>query len=88
MWRRAQSGSTALILAAGSGHADCARLLLDAGADKEATDKVRASGGVCGAVALMRVVMELTGCYLNKFVIFTFDFSFHFRPFHVIVFAI
>jgi ankyrin repeat protein len=33
---RAQYGQTALMCAAESGHADCARLLLDAGADKNA----------------------------------------------------
>ncbi len=49
MWAhlaRAQNGSTALIRAAMKGHADCARLLLDAGADTEANDEVRASAGV------------------------------------------
>jgi hypothetical protein len=40
---RAQNGWTALICAATNGHADCVRLLLDAGADKEAKDSVRAS---------------------------------------------
>ncbi len=39
----AQYGRTALIWAAAKGHADCVRLLLDAGADKEAKCKVRAS---------------------------------------------
>ena len=34
----AQSGRTALVWTARNGHADCARLLLDAGADKNATD--------------------------------------------------
>ena len=38
---RAQDGRTALIYAAANGHADCARLLLDAGADKEAKCNVR-----------------------------------------------
>ncbi len=33
---RAQDGCTPLICAAENGHADCVRLLLDAGADKEA----------------------------------------------------
>ncbi len=37
---RAQGGYTALIYAAREGHVDCARLLLDAGADKNATNKV------------------------------------------------
>ena len=46
----AQFGFTALIGAAGGGHSDCVRLLLDAGADKNATDEVRAGagGGVWG----------------------------------------
>ncbi len=43
--RHAQFGWTALIRAAEKGHADCARLLLDAGADKSATEKVLASAG-------------------------------------------
>ena len=41
----AQNGKTALILAATYGHADCARLLLDAGADKDAKCNVRARAG-------------------------------------------
>jgi ankyrin repeat protein len=36
-----QGGYTALMWAAGNGHADCVRLLIDAGADKEAKDHVR-----------------------------------------------
>ena len=36
-----QDGWTPLILAAYKGHTECARLLLLAGADKEAKDKVR-----------------------------------------------
>ena len=40
---RAQNGVTALIYAGYKGHADCALLLLDAGADKEAKSNVRAS---------------------------------------------
>ena len=39
----AQIGWTALMLAAGNGRVDCARLLLDAGADKGARNNVRAS---------------------------------------------
>ena len=41
---RAQSGVTAIICAAEMGHADCARLLLDAGADKNSVDNVRRVG--------------------------------------------
>ena len=37
-----QNGHTALMCAAESGHVDCARLLLDAGADMNAKDVVRA----------------------------------------------
>ena len=37
---RAQDGSTALIEAVQHGYADCAQLLLDAGADKEAKNEV------------------------------------------------
>ena len=44
-WRHngthAQNGKTALIQAALTGKADCVRILLDAGADKEAKDTVR-----------------------------------------------
>ena len=43
--RRAQLGQTALIRAAGNGHAECVRLLLDAGADTNAKDEVRAHAG-------------------------------------------
>ena len=38
---RAQGGDTALIVATENDHEACVRLLLDAGADKEATDWVR-----------------------------------------------
>jgi hypothetical protein len=36
-----QHGTTALIMVAGKGHLECARLLIDHGADKEAADKVK-----------------------------------------------
>ena len=36
-----ESGQTALLLAAGSGHTECVRLLIDAGADKNAKNNVR-----------------------------------------------
>ena len=38
---RAQKGLTALMWASAHGHADCVRLLLDAGADRDAVDNVR-----------------------------------------------
>ncbi len=44
-----QDGYTALIHAASNGHAACVRLLLDAGADKEAKDNVRVICCVCCA---------------------------------------
>ncbi len=37
----AQHGSTALMYASQGGHLDCVRLLVDAGADKDAEDNVR-----------------------------------------------
>ncbi len=36
-----KGGCTALVFAAQEGHADCVQLLLDAGANKEATGDVR-----------------------------------------------
>ena len=45
----AQKGGTALTIAGFKGHAECLRLLLDAGADKNAKDpKVRVGGGMIG----------------------------------------
>ncbi len=38
---------TALILAAENGHADCVRLLIDAGADKDTADDVRRRSLLC-----------------------------------------
>ncbi len=44
------SGRTALIWAGYTGHADCARLLLNAGADKNAKNEVRANRSAASAV--------------------------------------
>jgi hypothetical protein len=46
----AQHNKSALISAARNGHADCVRLLLDAGADKEVTEHVRVSVSVSARV--------------------------------------
>jgi hypothetical protein len=43
-----QRKASALMLAVAKGHTDCARLLLNAGADKEATNSVRFGRRVCG----------------------------------------
>jgi hypothetical protein len=48
----AQDGSTALMNASWKGRADCVRLLIDAGADKEARNNVRGRSLLCpGRVA-------------------------------------
>jgi hypothetical protein len=52
-WR--QVGSTALIIAAERGNSNCARLLIDSGADKEAKDKV--CNGRCFAAAFFLVML-------------------------------
>ncbi len=58
IWRtHSQDGCTALICAARNGHSDCARLLLDAGADKETKCNVRASRSAASAVGRM--------CWMN-----------------------
>ena len=50
---RAQNRFTALIYASDRGHADCVRLLLDAGADKNAKGPVRASRSLRLAIVTM-----------------------------------
>ncbi len=40
-WQHAQDGCTALIYATWNGHLDCTRLLVDAGANKDAKTNVR-----------------------------------------------
>ena len=85
--RSAQDGSTALICAAAYGHAECARLLLDAGADKEVKcNEVRASAGWMACVALWSCcgdgfVCE-EACHLH------FSFQFHFRLLYVTVLSL
>ena len=54
----AQCGYTPLIRAAEMGRADFVRLLLDAGADKEAKNVVRVSGRVV-AFAIYRIVNSI-----------------------------
>ncbi len=54
----AQDGWTALIYAAVNCHADCVRLLLNAGAEKEVKDVVRAScHRVCGWARVIGALM-------------------------------
>jgi ankyrin repeat protein len=50
MSRIAQLGYTVLILTAAHGHADCMRLLLEAGADKDARDAVCCSRNIVGTI--------------------------------------
>ena len=53
----AQSGWTALIFAAEKGHVDCARLLIDTGADKDARNNVRRWVLLC-RVALLKCIFH------------------------------
>jgi hypothetical protein len=53
----AQDGRTALMRAANSGHKDCVRLLLDAGANKNAKDRVR--GGSVWYVDVVCVLISM-----------------------------
>ncbi len=62
-----QTGWTALMRAAARGHADCARLLIDAGADKDARNNVRV--GRCLAPSclfshFLTVVFDCAYCFL------------------------
>ena len=75
-----QDEFTALIQAAGNGRAECARLLIDAGADKEARDRVRV--GRCFAGMLFCFNFQFTdvslfalfyfSIYLAAFIAFAF----------------
>ncbi len=51
-----QGGNTALICAAAEGYADCARLLVDAGADMNAKDKVSAVSAAPFTVGLALMI--------------------------------
>ena len=77
----AQDGRTALICAARNGRADCARLLLEAGADKSATDNVRASA-LCGWSVFSFCVWVLSRVAVALMWFLFFIFVFNFRPFH------
>ncbi len=48
-----QDGFTALMFAARAGHVDCVRLLIDFGADKDATNEVRVG---LFSISIFRVV--------------------------------
>ncbi len=75
----AQDGYTALIWAAHNGRADCVRLLLDAGAEKNATNNVRATAGV----ACIGAVVEMDWCAKGHL-----HFCFRFCYIFTIVFAL
>ena len=61
-----QGGLTALICAAEYGHTSCARLLIDAGADKDAKDEVRFQSLLCQATFLRIICFShLTLSYSN-----------------------
>ena len=85
----AQYGWTALIYAAVKGRADCARLLLDAGADTNAMSKVRARGGAMGGLrgGMMMMLIIKVGCGVGKCAICLSVFIFHNRPFYNMCFA-
>jgi hypothetical protein len=56
-----QRGNTALIYAAQYGRVDCVRLLIDAGADKDAKDNVRRRFVLfCGLFLLISTFLSLT----------------------------
>ncbi len=72
-----QHGSTALLYAVASGHVDCVRLLMDAGADKEAKTSVRV--GYCSAEAYF-----LFSCFATLQVFsFRVFHRFSFRQLHI-----
>ena len=60
--------------AAENGHADCARVLLDAGADKEVKCKVRASrlhaSGLIGSVIGDEWLLFVEACHLYSYCYF------------------
>ncbi len=70
---RAQDGKTALMYAAWRGHAGIARLLLDAGTDTMATDKVRASQSATAVDGCAGVVWDWRGSelvFMRQYAIF------------------
>ena len=75
----AQYGKTALMYAAENGWSDCVQLLLDAGADKNAKNQVRARAGVAcgpggaGAVLTMRRVLHQGAiCFIFEWYVICF----------------
>ncbi len=83
-----QNGYTALIEAAHKGHADCVRLLIDAGADKDAKDEVRVGRCLAGGASVIRFFFPhciFRPCYFSyspAFTVFgTFSFQKLIRPF-------
>jgi ankyrin repeat protein len=54
----------ALIYAAGNGHADCVRLLLDSGADSNARNKVRVGGSFAGYLLISHILYHFFAAFL------------------------
>ena len=78
---RAQDGQTALIWAARHGQVDCAELLLNAGADTNAKDNVRAIARCfvhLGRLAWWMILMLKMGCDVGKHAVGTSVLSLHF----------
>ena len=77
-----QDGWTALIQASVNGHTDCARLLIEAGADKEAKDNVRAGRVLSLRFMFMHLILFLL-CWQHLY-LFIFSLYFLLPAFHFI----
>jgi hypothetical protein len=75
---RAQNGFTALLSTVLKDHADCVRLLVDAGADMNATTNVRDSRSV-GSGRIGRACFEDGMIMSYWFFMAAFDLRFYFR---------
>jgi hypothetical protein len=81
-----QDGNTALMYAAEDGHADCVRLLIDAGADKNIGNNVRVSRCIAEAHYFISLLpsLQLSLVFINFFFYFSHqvnNFSFFLTSF-------